>query len=104
MCCGFANFQQPRNAITQAIIDTNWRSYGLEQPKSGLPVAPLGKLSIPSRIGASAAAIQHDGARVAVQHLAWHAAECQEGVAVRLDQGLNPLVGDELDKGGAAPS
>lgn len=34
-------FQQPSCAITQAVTDTNWRTYGLEQPKGGLPVAPM---------------------------------------------------------------
>lgn len=34
-------FQQASCAITAAVIDTNWRNYGLNQPKGGLPVAPM---------------------------------------------------------------
>ena len=34
-------FQQAGCAITAAVIDTNWRNYGLNQPKGGLPVAPM---------------------------------------------------------------
>jgi DNA topoisomerase VI subunit B len=34
-------FQQASCAITAAVIETNWRNYGLNQPKGGLPVAPM---------------------------------------------------------------
>ena len=47
--------------------------------------------------------LQHDGARVVIKHLARRAAERQKSVLVRLDQRLDPLVGDELDIGGPAP-
>jgi DNA topoisomerase-6 subunit B len=34
-------YQQPACAITRAVTQTNWRGYGLQQPKGGLPVAPM---------------------------------------------------------------
>jgi len=34
-------YQQSSCAITKAIIQTNWRAYGLHQPKGTLPVAPM---------------------------------------------------------------
>ena len=34
-------YQQASCAITKAIIQTNWRPYGLHQPKGTLPVAPM---------------------------------------------------------------
>jgi DNA topoisomerase-6 subunit B len=34
-------YEQGACAITKAVIQTNWRAYGLQQPKRGLPVAPL---------------------------------------------------------------
>jgi DNA topoisomerase VI subunit B len=34
-------YQQSSCAITAAVLATNWRNYGLNQPKGGLPVAPL---------------------------------------------------------------
>ena len=34
-------YQQAGCAITKSVIQTNWRSYGLSQPGSGLPVAPM---------------------------------------------------------------
>jgi len=34
-------YQQSSCAITKAVIQTNWRSYGLHQPKGALPVAPM---------------------------------------------------------------
>jgi len=34
-------YQQASCAITKAVNQTNWRSYGLDQPKGGLPVAPM---------------------------------------------------------------
>jgi DNA topoisomerase-6 subunit B len=34
-------YQQASCAITKAIIQTNWRNYGLDQPKGALPVAPM---------------------------------------------------------------
>ncbi|MEZ5974305.1 MAG: hypothetical protein R3E96_05545 [Planctomycetota bacterium] len=33
--------QQAGCAITKSIISTNWRSYGLTQPKGSLPIAPM---------------------------------------------------------------
>ncbi len=34
-------YQQASCAITKAVTQTNWRAYGLHQPKGGLPVAPM---------------------------------------------------------------
>lgn len=34
-------YQQSACAITQAVIDTNWKRYGLAQPRGGLPLGPL---------------------------------------------------------------
>lgn len=34
-------FQQSACAVTKAVIATNWRSYGLTQPRGSLPVGPL---------------------------------------------------------------
>jgi len=34
-------YQQSSCAITKAIIQTNWRAYGLHQPKGALPIAPM---------------------------------------------------------------
>jgi len=34
-------YQQSSCAITKAAIQTNWRAYGLQQPKSALPIAPM---------------------------------------------------------------
>jgi DNA topoisomerase VI subunit B len=34
-------YQQSSCAITKAIIQTNWRTYGLHQPKGTLPIAPM---------------------------------------------------------------
>ncbi len=34
-------FQQSSCAITKAVLQTNWRSYGLQQPKGALPIAPM---------------------------------------------------------------
>src|SRR5208337_2660278 len=34
-------YQQSSCAITKAVIQTNWRTYGLHQPKGALPVAPM---------------------------------------------------------------
>lgn len=34
-------YQQSSCAITKAIVQTNWRAYGLKQPKGALPVAPM---------------------------------------------------------------
>lgn len=34
-------FQQAACAITQTIIQTNWRSYGLSQSRGGLPSGPI---------------------------------------------------------------
>ncbi len=34
-------YQQEGCAITRAVLQTNWRAYGLQQPKGALPVAPL---------------------------------------------------------------
>ena len=34
-------YQQASCAITKAVLQTNWRGYGLQQPKGGLPIAPM---------------------------------------------------------------
>ncbi|MDH3561085.1 MAG: DNA topoisomerase VI subunit B [Gammaproteobacteria bacterium] len=34
-------YEQEGCAMTRAVLQTNWRSYGLQQPKGALPVAPL---------------------------------------------------------------
>jgi DNA topoisomerase-6 subunit B len=34
-------YQQSACAITKAVIQTNWRSYGLTQPRGALPIAPM---------------------------------------------------------------
>jgi DNA topoisomerase-6 subunit B len=34
-------FQQSSCAITKAVLQTNWRTYGLSQPKGALPIAPM---------------------------------------------------------------
>ena len=34
-------YQQSSCAITKAVIQTNWRTYGLHQPKGALPIAPM---------------------------------------------------------------
>jgi DNA topoisomerase-6 subunit B len=34
-------YQQSSCAITKAIMQTNWRAYGLHQPKGALPIAPM---------------------------------------------------------------
>ncbi len=34
-------YQQSGCAITKAVMQTNWRAYGLHQPKGALPVAPM---------------------------------------------------------------
>ncbi|MBK8978347.1 MAG: DNA topoisomerase VI subunit B [Planctomycetes bacterium] len=34
-------FQQSACAITKAVIATNWRGYGLQQPRGALPVGPM---------------------------------------------------------------
>ena len=34
-------YQQSACAITKAVLQTNWRGYGLQQPKGALPVAPM---------------------------------------------------------------
>ncbi len=34
-------YQQTSCAITKAVVQTNWRGYGLQQPKGALPVAPM---------------------------------------------------------------
>ena len=34
-------YQQASCAITKAVSQTNWRGYGLHQPKGSLPVAPM---------------------------------------------------------------
>ncbi len=36
--------QQAACAITKAVIQTNWKSYGLQQPKGGLPLGPAAVL------------------------------------------------------------
>jgi len=37
-------YQQSSCAITKAVIQTNWRAYGLHQPKGALPIAPMAVL------------------------------------------------------------
>jgi DNA topoisomerase-6 subunit B len=37
-------YQQSSCAITKAVMQTNWRLYGLQQPKGGLPIAPMAVL------------------------------------------------------------
>jgi DNA topoisomerase-6 subunit B len=34
-------YEQGGCAITRAVLQTNWRSYGLQQPKGALPLAPM---------------------------------------------------------------
>jgi DNA topoisomerase-6 subunit B len=34
-------FQQSACAITKAVIDTNWKNYGLQQPRGSLPIGPM---------------------------------------------------------------
>jgi DNA topoisomerase-6 subunit B len=34
-------YEQGGCAITKAVLQTNWRSYGLQQPKGALPIAPM---------------------------------------------------------------
>ncbi|MEM7310802.1 MAG: DNA topoisomerase VI subunit B [Planctomycetota bacterium] len=34
-------YQQSACAVTKGVIQTNWKSYGLQQPRGGLPVAPM---------------------------------------------------------------
>ena len=34
-------YQQSSCAITKAVIQTNWRAYGLHQAKGALPIAPM---------------------------------------------------------------
>jgi DNA topoisomerase-6 subunit B len=34
-------FQQSACAITRSVIGTNWRGYGLSQPRGALPVGPM---------------------------------------------------------------
>ena len=46
LCYRYANrvplqYQQGACAITKAVIQTNWRGYGLQQPRGGLPNAPM---------------------------------------------------------------
>ena len=37
-------YQQSACAITKAVMLTNWRSYGLQQPRGGLPIGPMAVL------------------------------------------------------------
>lgn len=34
-------FQQSACAITKAVIETNWKNYGLQQPRGALPIGPM---------------------------------------------------------------
>jgi DNA topoisomerase-6 subunit B len=34
-------YEQGGCAITQAVLQTNWHNYGLQQPKGALPIAPM---------------------------------------------------------------
>ncbi len=48
--------------------------------------------------------LQHHGAHVAAQHLARRAGERQKRILVRLDQRLDPLIGNELEVSRPAPA
>src|SRR5260370_10752936 len=48
--------------------------------------------------------LQHHRAHIVIQHLMRRAAKREKRVLMRLDQGLDPLVGDKLDIGGPPPS
>jgi len=37
-------YQQSSCAITKAVVQTNWRAYGLQQTKGAIPIAPMGIL------------------------------------------------------------
>jgi DNA topoisomerase-6 subunit B len=37
-------YQQSACAITKGVIQTNWRSYGLQQPRGALPIGPMAVL------------------------------------------------------------
>jgi DNA topoisomerase-6 subunit B len=37
-------YQQSACAITKAVLQTNWRSYGLQQPRGALPIGPMAVL------------------------------------------------------------
>jgi DNA topoisomerase-6 subunit B len=37
-------YQQAACAITKAVIQTNWKAYGLQQPKGALPIGPMAVL------------------------------------------------------------
>ena len=66
-----------------------------EVEKAGMKTVATATVAVP---------LQHDGAHIVIQHLARRAAERQKSVLVRLDQRLDPLVGDELDVGRPAPA
>ena len=34
-------FQQAACAITKAVVGTNWKNYGLQQPRGALPIGPM---------------------------------------------------------------
>jgi DNA topoisomerase-6 subunit B len=34
-------YQQSACSVTKAVIQTNWKAYGLQQPRGGLPIAPM---------------------------------------------------------------
>ena len=34
-------YQQSACAVTKSVVQTNWRSYGLTQPRGALPIAPM---------------------------------------------------------------
>src|SRR5215471_13182050 len=48
--------------------------------------------------------LQDDRAHIVVEDLVRHPAEIEKRVLVRLDQGLDPLIGDKLDISGSAPA
>jgi len=37
-------YQQSACAITKAVIQTNWKAYGLQQPRGALPIGPMAVL------------------------------------------------------------
>jgi DNA topoisomerase-6 subunit B len=37
-------YQQSGCAVTKGVIQTNWRSYGLQHPRGGLPLGPMAVL------------------------------------------------------------
>jgi hypothetical protein len=74
------------------------------QPETAMP-GKVEKARMEAVSTATIAVPLHDNRpHVVVQHLVRHPAKGEKRVIVRLDQRLDPLVGDELDIGGAAPT